>query len=228
MRLLTVALRHLVAELVATALLLATIVGSGIMGERLSGGNSGFALLANSLATGAALVALISAFGRISGAHMNPAVSLAEAALGRLRWRVALGYVLVQVVGAFAGVAAANLMFDLPPFSASTTDRSGGHLCLAEGVATFGLLAIVFGSSKCNPPAVPLAVGGYITAAYWFTSSTSFANPAVTLARAATDTFAGIRPHDVAGFVLAQAAGAVLATCLFRWLLTEPTAPCKP
>jgi len=221
-------LRAVVAELIATALLLAAVVGSGIMGERLAGGNVAVALLANSLATGAALVALIATFGPISGAHMNPAVSVAEAAVGTLRWRTAACYVVAQVVGAFGGVAIGNLMFDLPAFGASSHARSGWPLWLGEAVATFGLLAVVFGTSRRNPAAVPFAVGGYITAAYWFTSSTSFANPAVTMARAATDTFAGIRPADVPNFMVAQLVGAVGATLLFRWLLSKGGTAWKP
>jgi glycerol uptake facilitator-like aquaporin len=221
-------LRSVVAELIATALLLAAVVGSGIMGERLAGGNVAVALLANSLATGAALVALIATFGPISGAHMNPAVSVAEAVVGTLPWRTAACYVLAQIVGAFAGVAIGNLMFDLPAFGASSHERSGWPLWLGEAVATFGLLAVVFGTSRRNPAAVPFAVGGFIMAAYWFTSSTSFANPAVTMARAATDTFAGILPADVPAFLVAQLIGAVGATLLFRWLLSKGGTAWKP
>jgi glycerol uptake facilitator-like aquaporin len=210
--------RRAFAEGLGTALLLATVVGSGIMGERLAGGNVAVALLANTLATGAGLVALILTFGPVSGAHFNPAVTLADATQGGLPWREVPAYLLAQVVGAFAGVATADAMFDLPVFSASRHVRTGPSQWLSEVVATFGLLAVIWGCSRRRPGAVPFAVGAYITAAYWFTASTSFANPAVTLARAATDTFAGIRPADVPGFVLAQLAGAAAATALFRWL----------
>ena len=211
--------RRLVAEAVGTALLLATVVGSGIMGDRLAGGNVAIALLANTIATGAALVALILTFGPISGAHFNPAVTIADASQRGMPWRDVPGYVLVQIVGAFAGVAAAHGMFDEPIFAASTHVRAGGAQAFSEFVATFGLLAVIWGSSRKRSSAVPFAVGAYITAAYWFTASTSFANPAVTLARAATNTFAGIRPADVPAFLVAQLAGAAAATLLFRWLV---------
>ena len=211
--------RRLAAEGVGTALLLATVVGSGIMGERLSGGNVAVALLANSLATGAALVALILAFGAISGAHLNPAVTLADASQGGLSWQEAPAYLAAQVVGAVAGVALADLMFGEPLFALSRHARGGPAQLLSEFVATFGLLSIVWGCSLRRPTAVAFAVGAYITAAYWFTASTSFANPAVTLARALTDTFAGIRPADVLGFIGAQLLGAATATGLFRWLM---------
>ena len=210
--------RRLAAEGAGTALLLAAVVGSGIMGERLAGGNVAMALLANTLATGAALVALILAFGPISGAHFNPAVTLAEAARRRTPWREVPPYLLAQLAGAFAGVLAAHLMFGEPPFAASTHARSGAAQALSEVVATFGLLAVIFGCTRREPRAVPFAVGAWITAAYWFTASTSFANPAVTLARAATDTFSGIRPADAPAFVAAQLLGAAAATGLFRWL----------
>ena len=213
--------RRLTAEAVGTALLLAAVVGSGIMGERLAGGNVAIALLANSVATGAALVALILCFGPISGAHFNPAVSLAEAAMGRMSWQDTAGYVAVQILGAFAGVLAAHLMFAEPAFAASTHERSGVAQAFSEGVASFGLLSVIFGCSRRQPHAVPFAVGAWITGAYWFTASTSFANPAVTLARAATDSFAGIRPEDVPAFVAAQLVGAALATGLFRWLTRD-------
>jgi glycerol uptake facilitator-like aquaporin len=206
------------AEALGTALLLATVVGSGVMAERLSGGNVAIALLANTLATGAALVALILTFGPISGAHFNPAVTLADAWQGGLPWRDVPAYVGSQVAGAYAGVALAHGMFDLPAWFASRHVRTGPSQWLAEFVATFGLLAVIWGCSRSRPSAVPFAVGAYITAAYWFTASTSFANPAVTLARAASDTFAGIRPIDVPAFVLAQLAGAGAATALFGWL----------
>jgi glycerol uptake facilitator-like aquaporin len=200
-------------------LLLAAVVGSGIMGDRLADGNVAVALLANSVATGAALVVLILVFGPISGAHFNPAVTLADASQRGMPWREVPGYVLAQIVGAFGGVVTAHLMFEEPVLAASTHARSGASQALGELVATFGLLAVIWGCSQKRASAVPFAVGGYITAAYWFTSSTSFANPAVTLARAATDTFTGIRPVDVPVFVAAQLAGAALATLLFRWLV---------
>jgi glycerol uptake facilitator-like aquaporin len=211
--------RRLVAEGLGTALLLAAVVGSGIMGDRLSGGNVGLALLANTVATGAALVALILTFGSISGAHFNPAVSLSDASQGGVSWRDAAAYAVVQVIGAFAGVAIADVMFAEPVYAWSRHVRSGFPQVLSEAVATFGLLSVIWGCARRRPDAVPFAVGAYITAAYWFTASTSFANPAVTLARAATDTFAGIRPVDVPGFLLGQAAGAAAATALFRWLV---------
>jgi glycerol uptake facilitator-like aquaporin len=207
-----------VAEFTGTLFLLAAVVGSGIMGERLAGGNVAIALLANTLATGAALVAIILAFGPISGAHLNPAVTLADAWLGGIRWRETPAYILAQLAGAFAGVAAAHLMFGLSLFAASTHARSGSAQIFSEFVATFGLLAVIWGCVRTRPTAVPFAVGAYITAAYWFTASTSFANPAVTLARSATNTFSGIRSVDVAGFIAAQLAGAFAATLLFRWL----------
>ena len=212
--------RKLVSEALGTAFLLATVVGSGIMGERLAGGNVGLALLANTIATGAALVALILTFGPVSGAHFNPAVTLADAALGGVGWREVPGYVVAQVAGAFGGVAAAHVMFEeRATFFASRHVRSGGSQMFSEFVATFGLLAVIWGCSRRRAGAVPFAVGAYITAAYWFTASTSFANPAVTLARSASDTFAGIRPADVPGFVLAQLLGAAAATITFRWLV---------
>lgn len=210
--------RKVVAEGVGTALLLAAVVGSGIMGEKLSGGNVGIALLANTIATGAALLALILTFGPISGAHFNPAVTLADAAQAGLPWREVPGYVIAQVVGAFAGVAAAHLMFGEPVFAASLKVRSGLPQAFSEFVATFGLLAVIWGCSRWRSASVPVAVAAYITSAYWFTASTSFANPAVTLARSATNTFAGIQPADVPLFVLAQLLGAAAATALFRWL----------
>ena len=179
------------------------------------------ALLANTVATGAALLALILTFGPISGAHFNPAVTLADAAQGGLAWPEAAAYLSAQVTGAFAGVAAAHVMFELPLFFASTHARAGAAQMFSELVATFGLLAVIWGCVRGGSPAmVPFAVAAYITAAYWFTASTSFANPAVTLARSATDTFAGIRPADTPGFIVAQLVGAAAATGLFRWLLT--------
>lgn len=215
--------RRLASEGVGTAILLATVVGSGIMGEELAGGNVAIALLANTIATGAGLVALILTFGPVSGAHFNPAVTLADAALGGVRWRETPLYVAAQLAGAFLGVAAAHGMFGRDVFSASEHVRAGSPQLLSEFVATFGLLSVIWGCVRSRPAAVPFAVGAYITAAYWFTASTSFANPAVTLARAATNTFAGIRPADVPGFVIAQFAGAAASTALFRWLAPIPT-----
>jgi len=186
---------------------------------KLSGGNLAIALMANTMATGAGLVALILTFGPISGAHMNPAVTLADASQGGLPWHDVPAYLVAQVVGAFGGVAVAHVMFEKPTFFASTHVRAGGAQLVSEFVATFGLLAVIWGCSRRRANAVPFAVGAYITAAYWFTSSTSFANPAVTLARAASDTFAGIRPVDAPGFVAAQLLGAAAATAAFRWLV---------
>lgn len=211
--------RRLVAEALGTAFLLAVVVGSGIMGERLAGGNVAVALLANTLSTGAGLVVLIMVFGPVSGAHFNPAVTLAMAVRGMLAWRDVPWYVAAQIGGAFAGVAAAHGMFELPAFFASAHVRDGLSQWWSEFVATFGLLAIIWGCVRQRAEAVPYAVGLYITSAYWFTASTSFANPAVTLARAATDTFAGIRPVDAPGFIAAQLLGALAATLLFGWLL---------
>jgi len=210
--------RRATAEGLGTALLLAAVVGSGMMGERLAGGNVAIALLANTLATGAALVALILTFGSISGAHLNPAVTLADAWQGGLQWRDVPLYIAAQVVGAFAGVAAAHTMFEAPLFFASRHVRSGMAQAFSEFVATFGLLAVIWGCARLRTSAVPFAVAAYITAAYWFTASTSFANPAVTLARSATDTFVGIRPADAPAFIAAQLLGALCATVLFRWL----------
>jgi glycerol uptake facilitator-like aquaporin len=220
--------RRVVAEALGTAFLLATVVGSGIMGERLCGGNIALALLANTVATGAALVALISAFSSVSGAHFNPAVTLAAASQGSVPWREVPGYVLAQVLGAFAGVAVAHIMFGERLFSAATHVRSGAAQLLAEFVATFGLFAVIWGTSRTRAASVPFAVGAYITAAYWFTSSTSFANPAVTLARAASNTFAGIRPVDAPGFIVAQLLGAAAATATFSWLVPAGSAPTDP
>ena len=211
--------KRVVAEAVGTALLLAAVVGSGIMGERLAAGNTATALLANTVATGAALVALILTFGPISGAHFNPAVTLAVAWQQGIAWREVPAYILAQVAGAFIGVAAAHLMFGLPLFFASRHSRSGGAQMFSEFVATFGLLAVIWGCVRFRSSAVPFAVGAYITAAYWFTASTSFANPAVTLARSASDTFAGIRPSDAPAFIVAELAGAFVATALFQWLV---------
>lgn len=217
--------RRIVAEGVGTALLLATVVGSGIMGERLAAGNVAIALLANAIATGAALVALILTFGPVSGAHFNPAVSFADASQGGLEWGEAAAYAVAQIFGAFAGVGLADAMFDERLYAWSQHVRAGASQLLSEGVATFGLLAVIWGCARRRREAAPFAVGAYITAAYWFTASTSFANPAVTLARSVTDTFAGIRADDVAGFVVAQVIGAAAATILFRWL--SPALPAR-
>lgn len=211
-------LRPITAELIGTALLLTAVVGSGIMAQRLCGGNVGLALLANAVATGGALIALILAFGPVSGAHFNPVVTLADASRGGMAWRNVPGYLLAQFAGALLGVGMANLMFALPAFSASTHVRAGSGLFVSEIVATFGLLAVIWGVAKSRPNAVPYAVAAFIVGAYWFTPSTSFANPAVTLARSLTDTFAGIRPSDVVPFMGAQILGAALATALFAWL----------
>ncbi|HEX6610172.1 MAG TPA: MIP/aquaporin family protein [Hyphomicrobiaceae bacterium] len=207
----TMMVRRLGAEAVGTAFLLATVIGSGIMGAKLSGGNVALALLGNTLATGAMLVVLILIFGGVSGAHLNPAVSLATAIRGDMSARDAALYGVAQILGAVAGVWAAHAMFELPIWQLSTTARTGPSQWFAEVVATLGLLLTIFGCSAKAPAAVPYAVGLYITSAYWFTASTSFANPAVTLARSLSDTFAGIAPEHVAGFVLAQLAGAAIA-----------------
>src|SRR5207249_4801359 len=214
--------RRLVAEGLGTALLLAVVIGSGIMGERLAGGNVAIALLANAIATGVGLVALILMFGTISGAHFNPVVTLSEAWQGNLPRSEVAPYIAVQVLGAFAGAAAAHLMFGEPLFSASAHVRTGIAQWWSEFVATFGLLAVIIGCSRSRPALTPFAVAAYITSAYWFTASTSFANPAVTLARAASNSFAGIRPVDAPGFIAAQVLGAVAATLLFCWLYPAP------
>ncbi len=212
--------RRIVAESLGTAMLLATVVGSGIMAERLANGNVAIALLANTIATGAALVALILTFGKISGAHFNPAVTISDALLKGIGWRDAGAYVGAQVIGAFVGVGAANLMFELPVFFASHKARAGAAQWFSEFIATFGLLSVIWGCSRLhNSVVVPFAVAAYITAAYWFTASTSFANPAVTLARSMSGTFTGIQPADVFGFIIAQLLGAISATLLFRWLV---------
>lgn len=212
-------MRSVVAEFVGAALLLIAIVGSGIMGERLAGGNLALALLANSLATGAALVALILTFGPASGAHFNPAVTVADASQGGMLWPRAFAYTVAQIAGAIVGVGCADYMFELPVYTWSTHVRQGWPQDVSEAIATFGLLSVIWACSRRRPAAVPFAVGAYITGAYWFTSSTSFANPAVTIARSLTNTFAGIRPSDVPSFVIAQACGAAAATALFRWLV---------
>jgi glycerol uptake facilitator-like aquaporin len=213
--------RRAAAEGVGTALLLAAVVGSGIMGERLAAGNVAIALLANTVATGAALVALILTLGPISGAHFNPAVSMAEAARRTLPWRDTMPYLAAQIGGAVAGVGLANAMFGEPVLAWSTRPRHGFGPVLSEVVATFGLLLVVGIGARRRPATVPFAVGAYIIAAYWFTASTSFANPAVTIARSLTDTFAGIQPADVPAFMGAQVCGALLAVFLVRWLLAE-------
>ncbi len=221
--------RRAVAELVGTLLLVATVVGSGIMADRLCGGNTGLTLLCNAVATGAGLVALIHTFGPVSGAHFNPAVTLASAATGGTPWRYVGAYVAAQLTGALLGVCLAHWMFELPAFTPSTHVRTGPSQWLAEFVATFGLLGTIFGVSRRTPSATPVAVSLFVVGAYWFTASTSFANPAVTLARAFTDTFTGIRPSDVPGFVAAQLLGAGVAATLFAWLIparaSEPPAP---
>ena len=214
--------RRLAAEFLGTAMLLAAVVGSGIMAERLAGGNAAVALLANTVATGAALFALILSFGQISGAHFNPAVTVTEFLSKKISFLDASGYITAQFAGAIAGVAAANVMFDLPVFFASQKVRSGGSQWFSEFVATFGLIAVIAATAKLKSIfAVPSAVAAYIMAAYWFTASTSFANPAVTVARSLSDTFAGIRPGDAPGFVVAQILGAVTALFVFRWLMSE-------
>jgi glycerol uptake facilitator-like aquaporin len=211
--------RRAVAEAIGTALLLTAVVGSGIMAERLAGGNVALALLANAIATGGALVALILTFGPISGAHFNPAVTLALASRGELRAGAAAIYVAAQFVGAIAGVWLAHVMFGLPILQASTHARASFGEWVGEFIATFGLIGLILSGGRHTPAALPYAVAAYITAAYWFTSSTSFANPAVTFARSLTNSFAGIQSGHVLGFIVAQAIGAAAATMLFRWLL---------
>jgi glycerol uptake facilitator-like aquaporin len=211
--------RRIVAEGLGTALLLVAVVGSGIMGDRFAAGNVAIALLANTIATGATLVVLILTFGPISGAHFNPAVTLADASQGGIGWGDVPTYIGAQMVGAVAGVWAAHLMFGEPVWQISQHVRAGGAQLWSEFIATFGLLAVIWGVSRRRAESVPMAVGLYITGAYWFTASTSFANPAVTIARALTDTFAGIRPADAPGFIVAQLLGAAAATVLFRWLV---------
>jgi glycerol uptake facilitator-like aquaporin len=214
--------RRLAAEALGTAFLLAVIVGSGIMGERLAGGNTAIALLANSVATGCGLWVLITLFGPVSGAHFNPAVTLALASTGEFAWRDAPPYVVTQIAAAFAGVAAAHLMFDLPLFTVSEHVRAGPSQWWSEIVAAGGLLLTILLGLRARPQWVGGLVAAYITGAYWFTASTSFANPAVTIARAAKDTFAGIRPADVPGFVVAEFVGAGLATLFACWLYGRP------
>lgn len=220
--------RRLVGEFIGTAFLLAVVIGSGIMGERLAGGNVALALMGNTLATGAGLIALILTFGPVSGAHFNPAVTLGDVYFGHIHWPHALLYVIAQVAGAFAGVAAAHGMFGEALFFASQHARSGPAQWWSEFVATFGLLAVIISCSRTRPSVTPFAVAAYITAAYWFTSSTSFANPAVTLARAASDTFAGIRAQDTPGFIAAQLLGAAAAVVTFKWLFSAQGQPVTP
>lgn len=214
---------RMVAEFLGTALLVAAVVGSGIMADRLAGGNTAIALLANTIATGAALVALILTFGPISGAHLNPVVSVADAVEGGIPWSETLPYIFAQLIGGLGGTILAHAMFGLPLISLSHHVRSGAPQFLSECIAAFGLLAVIWGCLRSRSSVVPFAVASYITAAYWFTASTSFANPAVTVARSLTDTFAGIRPVDVPLFVVAQFIGGLAATFLFRWLV--PTLP---
>jgi glycerol uptake facilitator-like aquaporin len=213
--------RRLVAEALGTALLLAVVIGSGIMGERLAGGNVAIALLGNTLSTGAALVVLITLFSPISGAHFNPAVTLAFAVRGEIAPRAALAYTVAQIAGGVLGVWVAHAMFAEPILQISTKLRDGPGQAFSEGVATFGLLATILGCVRFRAEFTPVAVGLYITSAYWFTASTSFANPAVTVARSLSDSFAGIAPHSAPAFIVAQIVGALVAVGLFSWLLKE-------
>jgi glycerol uptake facilitator-like aquaporin len=213
--------QRIFAEGLGSAFLLAAVVGSGIMAQRLAGGNGALALLCNTIPTGAILVVLILVFGPLSGAHFNPAVTLAFAYRRELPWTLAGLYILAQIAGGIAGVWVAHLMFELPFWQLSLTVRSGASQWLAEGVATFGLLLTIFGCAAGNPDAIPYAVGLYITSAYWFTASTSFANPAVTIARSLSDTFAGIAPSGILPFIAAQLLGAAIAVALSGWLWRE-------
>lgn len=213
--------RRVVAETLGTGFLLAAVVGSGIMAERLAGGNIALALLANTIATGAALLALILTFGPVSGAHFNPIVSLTSVLERVINWNEFALYVSAQIIGAIGGVVLANTMFSLPLISLSRHSRGGAALLLSEFVASFGLVMVIAGCSRQRWNAVAFAVAAYITAAYWFTPSTSFANPAVTIARSLSDTFAGIAPNNVLGFVVAQFLGGVTATVLFQWLIPK-------
>lgn len=210
--------RRVVAEFIGTAFLVAAVVGSGIMGERLAGGNVAIALLANTVATGAVLVCLILSFGPVSGAHLNPAVTLVDAIEHGMVWSDAGAYALAQILGGVTGAVVAHLMFGFPIVSLSRHIRSGPSQVFSEFIATFGLLCVIWGCTRFRASMVPLAVGAYITSAYWFTASTSFANPAVTIARSLSNTFAGIRPIDAPGFIAAQICGALAATILFRWI----------
>ena len=214
--------QRLAAEALGSALLLATVIGSGIMGDKLAGGNVALALLGNTLPTGAILVVLITMLGPISGAHFNPAVTSVLLLRGEIDARLSVGYIIAQIVGAVLGVLIAHAMFDLPLLQLSGKVRTGPDQWLAEAVATFGLLLTILATLKAKPSAIPVSVGLYITAAYWFTASTSFANPAVTIARGFSDTFAGIRPNDVAPFIAAQFVGALAALVVTRFLLAEP------
>jgi len=220
--------RRLAAEALGSALLLAMVLGSAIMAGRLAGGNAAIALLANSLASGAGLLVLILTFGPVSGAHLNPVVTLSEALQGRMAWRAAFPYAAAQAIGAAAGVAAAHAMFGEAVFSAATSARAGAPLWWSEFVATFALVGVIIGCSRHRPGITPFAVAAYIVSAYWFTASSSFANPALTLARAATDSVAGIRIGDVAGYVGAQLLGAVCATGVFAWLFGQDEAAPAP
>ncbi len=211
--------RKLIAEALGTAFLVTAVVGSGIMGEQLAGGNVAIALLANTLATGAALVVLILIFAPISGAHFNPVVSLSFAIQGKMRWSELVAYIAMQIAGGIAGTIMAHVMFNLPLVTLSTHERTGVGMWTGEIVASFGLLATILGCLRNKPDAIPYAVGLFITSAYWFTSSTSFANPAVTIARSLTDTFSGITLGDVPAFIAAQIIGSLLATYFFSWLL---------
>jgi glycerol uptake facilitator-like aquaporin len=210
--------RRLFAEWLGTAFLLAAVVGSGIMAEKLAGGNVALALLCNTLPTGAILVVLILIFGPLSGAHFNPAVSIAFALRRELPWLMVAGYIAAQIIGAVAGVWAAHFMFELPVWQFSIISRTGSGQWFAEAIATFGLLLTILGCAARTPASIPYAVGLYITAAYWFTASTSFANPAVTIARSLSDTFAGIAPSGVPAFIIAQLAGMGVAVYVGRWL----------
>ncbi|MBT3550422.1 MAG: aquaporin family protein [Rhodospirillaceae bacterium] len=212
--------RRLTAECIGTAILLATVVGSGIMGERLAGGNEALALLGNTIPTGAILVVIILIFGPLSGAHFNPAVTVAFLIRGEINAQESSLYIVLQILGAIAGVFAAHFMFEIDILQASTKVRAGSAQFGSEIIAAFGLVAAILGTIRFRPEAVPYAVGLYITAAYWFTASTSFANPAVTIARSLTDTFSGIRPMDAPSFIIAQFIGAVLAVWLFKWLFS--------
>ena len=213
--------RSLMAEVLGTALLLAIVIGSGIMGEQLAGGNTAIALLGNTLATGAGLVMLITVFGPISGAHFNPLVTLIFMARREIGLGLALAYILAQLIGAVLGVWSAHTMFGEPILQVSAKMRDGPSQVFAEAVATFGLIAAILGSVRFRPESTPWIVGLYITAAYWFTASTSFANPAVTLARSLSNTFAGIAPHSILGFLAGQSAGAITAYLVFAWLLRQ-------
>jgi glycerol uptake facilitator-like aquaporin len=220
-------LRRTVSEFLGTGFLVAAVVGSGILGERLAAGNIAIALLANTIATGSALVALILTFGPISGAHFNPAVTFADAIESGVTWADAACYAFAQCLGGIAGAIAAHLMFRLPLISLSHHARAGSAQVFSEFIATFGLLSVIWGCSRLRSEMVAFAVGAYITAGYWFTASTSFANPAVTIARCLSDTFAGIRPGDVPWFIVAQFLGAIAATILFRWLVPNLNARAK-